>query len=242
MLEYGFLKPCCTFRIRFQSKNGKKKKKKRKASIQERFKTELGLIVDVPKAQYGNSNDGNTSRRFFANIETSARITGVDERLIERFAIILEVISSGHEINLPKFSSYCSDTAKLYVELYSWHPMTPTVHKVLVHGPVIVQHALLPIGTLSEEAAEARNKHFRQFRERYSRKFSREQCNLDVLNRLLLTSDPYFSSIRSRPKKMSMPSFKEATLEMLLPSEETEITRNESEMTDKDDKEGSGSC
>lgn len=37
--------------------------------------------------------------------------------------------------------------------------MTSTMHKILIHGAVITKNALLPIGQLSEEAAEARNKH-----------------------------------------------------------------------------------
>lgn len=192
--------------------------KQRKAEIQKQFKTRLGLIVDVPKVGYGNSNDGNTSRRFFENAQVSSEITGIDLRLITRFAVILEVISSGFKINIEKFSTFCRDTAILYVELYSWHPMSPTVHKVLVHGPLVIQHALLPIGTLSEEAAEARNKHFRNYRKNFARKFSREDCNLDVLNRLLLTSDPFMSSIRIQVKKKAKP-FSATALEMLLPSQ-----------------------
>lgn len=45
---------------------------------------------------------------------------------------------------------------------------------------IIIQNALLPIGQLSEEAAEARNKHFRLYRENYARKFSRKECNVDI--------------------------------------------------------------
>lgn len=37
----------------------------------------MGLLIDVPKAGYGNSNDGNTSPRFFQNAECSSRITGI---------------------------------------------------------------------------------------------------------------------------------------------------------------------
>lgn len=80
--------------------------------------------------------------------------------------------------------------------------MTPTMHKIFTHGGTIIETALLPIGQLSEEAAEARNKHFRVYRENLARKFSREQCNLDVHHRLLLNSDPLISSLR--PKKRSM--------------------------------------
>nr|XP_022907706.1 uncharacterized protein LOC111419170 [Onthophagus taurus] len=146
--------------------------KERKQIIQEKFRKELGLIVDVPKANYGNSNDGNTSRRFFSNVETSASITGIDQTLIERLATILEVISSGHKIDVNKFSEYCRYTAKLYIQLYYWYLMSPTLHKILIHGPTVLEKALLPIGALSEEAAESRNKHFRQYREKYHVNFA----------------------------------------------------------------------
>lgn len=39
--------------------------KKRKSSIQKAFKEELNLLIDRPKQGMGNSNDGNTARRFF---------------------------------------------------------------------------------------------------------------------------------------------------------------------------------
>ena len=51
----------------------------------------------------------------------------------------------------------------------------PTMHKVLRHGTTIIEQAILPIGQLSEEAAEARNKHFRLYRQNYARKSSREK-------------------------------------------------------------------
>lgn len=175
--------------------------KKTKEKIQKEFRHKTGLIVDVPKAGFGNTNTGNTSRRFFADPETASEITGIDITLIKRLKIILEVLSSGHKIDETKFEKFTNETAKLYVNLYGWHPMTPTLHKVLVHGTTIIKHALLPIGQLSEEAAEARNKHFRSYRQNFARKFSRELCNKDVLNRLLLTSDPYLSSMRKRPQK-----------------------------------------
>ncbi|KAH1008162.1 hypothetical protein HUJ05_008743 [Dendroctonus ponderosae] len=105
------------------------------------------------------------------------------------------------------------DTAKLYVELYPWHPMTPTLHKVLLHGHLIIKHALLPIGHLTEEAAEARNTHFRNCSLNYALKFSRLQCNTDIIIRLLLTSDPLLSSIR-KPVLKKRAVFSKEALEM----------------------------
>lgn len=124
----------------------------------------MGLLVDILKVGYGNSNDGNTSRRFFDNPECSSRITGINIDLIKRFQIILEVISSGYNIDTAKFDDFAHTTAKLYVELYGWHPMSPTVHKILMHGAQVISSHIVPIGQLSEEAAEARNKHFRKYR------------------------------------------------------------------------------
>lgn len=94
--------------------------KTRKEDIQTQFKTKLGLIVDRPKPGYGSSNDGNTARGFFENATISAEITGVDENVIQRFHVILQVISSGYSIDEEKFKDYCVNTARLFVALYPW--------------------------------------------------------------------------------------------------------------------------
>lgn len=209
----------------------------KKRSIQKTFREEMGLLVDVPKAGFGNTNDGNTSRRFFAEPEVSARITGLSVNVIRRFKVILEAISSGFAIDINKFSSYLTETAHLYINLYNWHPMSPTVHKILVHGATVISHALLPIGQLSEEAAEARNKHFRHYRQNFSRKFSRKACNRDIINRLLLNSDPFITSSQSRPKKRSQ-SFSSEALALFCPEDVASVTedgtRNEEEKSESE--------
>lgn len=121
--------------------------------------------------------------------------------VLHKRSCILEAISSGYPIDSEKYDKYALDTARLYVSLYEWHPRTPTLHKILVHGSETIKNALLPIGQLSEEAAEARNKHFRMYCRDYARKFSRESCNRDILNRLLLSSDPLLSASRNWKKK-----------------------------------------
>ncbi|KAK4872036.1 hypothetical protein RN001_016160 [Aquatica leii] len=37
----------------------------------------MGLLVGMPKANFGNTNDGNTSRRFFENPKLASKITGI---------------------------------------------------------------------------------------------------------------------------------------------------------------------
>lgn len=67
----------------------------RKAEIQKKFKERCGLIVDKPKPGFGNSNDGNTTSRFFQNPNVSSKITGVDVSLIKQIHIIMVVVASG---------------------------------------------------------------------------------------------------------------------------------------------------
>ncbi|KAK9688610.1 hypothetical protein QE152_g35188 [Popillia japonica] len=217
VLHLAYKLPLKKYRKR-KTHEEKQLEEKTKKHIQERFRIETGLLVDMPKTNFGNTNDGNTSRRFFENPHLAADITGINYELIYRLKVILETISSGHKIDSQKYDCYAKETAKLYVSLYGWHPMTPTMHKILTHGATIIENALLPIGQLSEEAAEARNKHFRVYRENFARKFSREQCNLDVYHRLLLSSDPLISSLR--PKKTSIPkTFCPETINMLMPAD-----------------------
>ena len=134
----------------------------RKKQIQKAFFEELGLVIDQTKQGLGSSNDGNTARRFFDDWETSARLTSFNEDLLHRFKVLLDTISCGFEINIEKYRIYALETAEVFVKLYPWYPMPPTVHKILIHGHEIIQTALLPIGQLSEEAQEARNKEFKR--------------------------------------------------------------------------------
>lgn len=128
-------------------KENKEEFKRRKKELQDKFRTLMGLLIDIPKSGgSGTSNDGNTARRFFANPALSASITGLDEGLIRRFAVILNTLACGYKVNADLFDAYAFDTAKLYVKLYSWYKMPPSVHKILIHGGRILKEAIVPIG------------------------------------------------------------------------------------------------
>lgn len=123
----------------------------RKDVIQKRFWNEMGLKVDKVTQGSGTSNTGNVARRFFNNPEKVVDITGINLELISRISTILSVISSGYEIDTEKFDNYAKMTAQLYVELYDWYRMPPSVHKVLIHGALVIKYSLLPIGFLQEQ-------------------------------------------------------------------------------------------
>ncbi|XP_060871765.1 uncharacterized protein LOC132945941 [Metopolophium dirhodum] len=161
----------------------------------------MGLLVDIVLQGHGTTNDGNTARKFFKNFEKSAKITNIDEELIKKFGNILMVLASDYEIDTESFKNYCLDTAKYYITLYPWYNMPASVHKILIHGADVIQHALLPIGQLSEEAQECRNKDFKIFRQHHSRKNSRINNNEDLVHMLCVSSDPVISSLRNVLKK-----------------------------------------
>ncbi|XP_018338944.1 PREDICTED: uncharacterized protein LOC108756365 [Trachymyrmex septentrionalis] len=213
--------------------NVKKIVEKRKADTQKAFKEKLGLIVDQPK-QGGSSNDGNTARRFFQEAATSSEITNIDVRLIRRFHVILQLISSNYDIDISKYEKFAFETAELFVDLYPWYPMPTTIHKLLIHGPLIIASALLPIGQMSEEAQEASNKLIKKYRRDFSRKHSRKATMTDVFHRLLLSSDPFVSSVRKIPKKQKKSLLYEAR-QMIINDSDTESEVEISDVTHESD-------
>jgi len=70
-------------------------KEKSKKQVQMALKSELSINVDFVKQGFGTTNDGNTARIFFSEPEVVGSILDVNVKLIQRFANILHVISSG---------------------------------------------------------------------------------------------------------------------------------------------------
>lgn len=145
----------------------------------------------------GTTNDGNTARRFFQDPELTSRITRIDRGLLHRFSVLLRAISSSFLLNEEAYHAYALETAKEYVRLYGWYQMPVAVHKLLLHTATVSSGMALPIGALSEEAQEARNKDFKSIRAHHARQMSRVVSNQDLICRLMDTSDPVISTLRS---------------------------------------------
>ena len=94
--------------------------------------------------------------------------------------------------------------------------MSQSVHKFLVHGHAIIARQYFPIGLMLEEAQEARNKDFKKFREDFSRKTSRIDTNRDLVNRLLVSSDPVITSLRKGHKKKMVRVLKKSPVKFWL--------------------------
>lgn len=158
--------------------------------MQDEFKRELDILVDIPLSGFGSTNDGNTARKFFSEYVTTSKITLIPEDLIKRFYVITSILSGSVMIELKTFTPYVLQTARLLRKKFPKKNFTPTVHKMLYHSTAIITHfntLNLPIGVMSEEALESRNKDIRNFRKFFARKNSRVNNITDVFNHLMIT-------------------------------------------------------
>lgn len=213
-------------------KENKELQKSRKKEIQRSFENLFNIRIDQPLAGgSGNSNTGNVARQAFSSPELFSEATGVDLNLIRRMRTVLITISCFKKINVDKFSKFCLETAKLFIDLYPWYNMPASLHRLLIHGPEIIASFDLPIGFYSEEGAEARNKYFRSDRLHHARKDSRAHTIEDVINKANESSDPRISSlnIQNRAKIHETFHLPREVIELL-----QEETQNESEFTVSD--------
>lgn len=193
----------------------------RKQLIQTEIRKRLGLIVDAVRQGSGSTNDGNTARKFFANYEIISEITGVNCQLLKNMYIILQVMSCGKAIDVIKFQNLATETAKIYVQNYSWYYMPASLHKVLIHGAKIINSFVIPIGQLSEKAQESRNKDIKRSRESNTRKMSFTNMVEDLIHHLLISADPYLCCLRSEFKENEKPLIPEANELLVEPIETT---------------------
>ena len=152
------------------------------------------LKVDVFR---GQSNTGNCARTLFKNSIFFADLIGVDEDLIHRIYMLWIALTSSLPIDPRKFYDYCQETKDLYYEQCGWYSMSPTLHKVLEHGHLILE--LIPpeltAGMLSEEPAEASNKDTKRFQKYHAYQGNSEKKNEQVFLRMMDRSDPYMQSL-----------------------------------------------
>jgi len=114
--------------------------------------------------------------------------------VLNNFYYILIAVTCEFSISPKKYRKFCKDTFNLYMKTYPWYPMSPTVHKILVHGADIINLCIVPVGCLCENASEARNKHYKMDRRSHARKNSRLSNMADAFNRAMDSSDPLISS------------------------------------------------
>ena len=164
----------------------------------------------------GTTNTGNLVRKAFINAEVTARICGVSTVLVSNLDTIRRAFSSGHPIDSEELHKICQETLIQYKLDAGWYSLSPTLHRVLVHGKEIVQATPLAIGITSEEGSEANTKFARHFLKHHTRKTSNTNTIVDLFNRLMNISDPLVIAFSKETEKKTREI--QADLAVLCPS------------------------
>lgn len=200
ILHIGYKQDVRSFQVKKADAISKHLVEIRTQQVKDSFLTELGLKVDRPTSG-GTTNTGNLVRKAFTNSEITARICGVSTVLVSNLDTIRRAFSSGCPIDPEELQKICQATLIQYNLDAGWYSLSPTLHRVLVHGKEIVQATPLPIGITSEEGSEANTKFARQYLKHHTRKTSNMNTIVDLFNRLMDISDPLIISFSKEKAK-----------------------------------------
>ena len=126
-----------------------------KIELQKEFIEQLGIRIDFIKQGKGTSTNGNSATRLFENPEISAKILDIDVDILNGFSKQLARINSTTTLHDP--DEYYQDSRQLFdnfvKHLGHVANMSPTVHRMIVHGHIFLKWAKevnLPLGKLRE--------------------------------------------------------------------------------------------
>ncbi|KAG5884210.1 hypothetical protein JTB14_019358 [Gonioctena quinquepunctata] len=104
-------------------------------------------------------------------------------------------------MNEDKLKINALKTFVIYLKYYPRYNVPTIIRRVLIYGDIIIRDAIPPIGLISEDAQESKNKAMKTYRQGYTGKFPREQTMEDLFHQLLVSSDPYITSMRILSQK-----------------------------------------
>jgi len=165
--------------------------KARKVEKELELQKKLKIFVNIVNPYGGgNSNTGNTARKFFRHHEEVANILGFDPRLMKDIYILILAYEHSDIIIREKVEILCGSIETRFKQLYPWVHWNPTFHKMIFHPNVLLTDTPIALGELAEEALEANHKFVKNSLETKSRKTSRLDTVGDTFRRALLRSYP----------------------------------------------------
>ena len=164
--------------------------------------------------------------------DVTAAICGVPNQLVKNLHIIWSTLASGFAVDPDKFQALCDETRDIYFDErsgVSWYNISPTLHKVLVHGGDLIRNCVLPIGLTNEEAGEGNNKILRHVRLFHSRKNSWLDGMADLYHRLMDISDPVILEITKKKTNCHTNKRKNLSKEIISLLQSPELSVGETE-------------
>ena len=178
---------------RVSKKDGSAQRKDEfKRNICQKIREKFGILLFQPiPGGSGNTNSGNTSRRFFNEAgKFFCEEFQFNEELFFEIRDLLNMLNSNTKASKTQFEALSEKIAKGLVEQYPNINFTPSVHKVLFHTAELVEAFPLALGMYSEEAQEGFHKILRKSRETHTAKKSRKNTMKTLMLHLTRISDP----------------------------------------------------
>ena len=117
------------------------------------------------------------------------------------FVILRTISSKSHTIDIDNLGILCKVTYIDVLRNFPWVDLSPTAHKILAHAAELVtKNGGKGLGNMSEEGLEACNKLIRRFRASWTLQTSDDANLRDLIKKMWLVSDHYFSSFRKTLK------------------------------------------
>lgn len=167
----------------------------RKRVIQERVFKEFSVHVDQVLQGTGTTNTGNVARRCLQDPNKFARCLEINEDIVEKVAFILLAFKQKTMVDQDILKALGESTCKKIYLVYPWVSISPTLHKLLIHGTTIQSRFKLPLGFYAEDAGESCHKLYRANATHHARQTSRKNRLKDIYNYAIYYSDPAISNI-----------------------------------------------
>jgi len=195
------------YRIFKRNEADKNSVETRKKMIQKKLKEDLKILVGFVRPGSGNTNTGNTFRAFFAehSLRQVAQITGLDYDILENCRKLCLAMRYSHIVDGSKFELLCKETLDKIRATYSWYPLSPSMHKLLVHGHLFLESGVLSMNEMAEDSLESFHKVFKKLRRSNARLTSFKDNNRDLFHRLLLKTDPLIANSNTERLPRSTP-------------------------------------
>ena len=182
----------------------------------------LGVLVDMPGKNGGNTTNGNTIRRCFEDPQLLAEVFGLSFDLVNGIITVWKSLRCGFTPDPSRFKKYCLKLVRLYEAELDWAEMCPTLHLILHHGWMLLEAIpeTMNVSMYNEEGLEAVNKRIKHYEVYRARQTSRKNRLGDVFQRINDFSYPVIlDKIAKRSKKSKITHFPDLEVIKLLPLE-----------------------
>ena len=115
--------------------------------------------------------------------------------MVEDIKTLLICVSSRYKIDPVAYDRVALRAFQSYIRSYAWYNLSPTLHRLLIHGGEIARHLPVPTGLLTEEGLEKKHSDVKKGRRDHCRTTNRHDNMSDMLHRALDMSDPVLACL-----------------------------------------------